>query len=472
MSSGSVTVGIEALGVAIPVRRLPGALLRASWGSGGSATRSVAAHDQDAVTLAVDAAFDTGVVPSASITELFLASTTSALEDGGNVNQLAVGCDLSEAVHAAELGGSLGAGAHGLRAAAQAVRAGASRALVAAAEVQAPEPGSNAEGALGDGGIAVVLGGEARFGEVLAHASLTTGLRERWRRRGERFTAEADRPFVQEKGFPLAMRTLARQVLAAHDLEAAQVRVALAAPDGAADRALRKSLGLPAERIVEDGTLEAIGALGAAAFPLALVRGLATSKPGEKLLVLGACTGAEALLVRAGDDAPRLAERLAAALAPTRAITRYPQYLRMRGLLAGEHLDPWTSPAVLARDERALVRWRGARCRSCGAIELPPKPVCHGCDGREFGEVALGRSGTIVTFTADHLVPSPEPPTVMVAADLDGGGRYYAELVDAERSAVAVGARVGLTFRRIHEGGGFPNYGWKMCALAASGRGA
>ena len=112
MSSGSVTVGIEALGVAIPVRRLPGALLRASWGSGGSATRSVAAHDQDAVTLAVDAAFDTGVVPSASITELFLASTTSALEDGGNVNQLAVGCDLSEAVHAAELGGSLGAGAH------------------------------------------------------------------------------------------------------------------------------------------------------------------------------------------------------------------------------------------------------------------------------------------------------------------------------------------------------------------------
>lgn len=468
MSSEFVTVGIEALGLAIPLRRLPGSLLRESWGAGGSAaTRAVAAHDQDVVTLAVDAAFDTGLVPSASVSEVFLASTTAPLEDGGNVNHLAVGCDLSEGVHAAELGGSLGAGAHALRAGAAAVRSGATRVLVAAAEVQAPEPGSGAEGALGDGGVAVVLGAEPRFGAVLAHASLTTGLRERWRRRGERFTAEADRPFVQEKGFPVAMRTLARQLLEAHDLEAAQVRVALAAPDGAADRALRKSLALPAERFVEDATLDALGALGAAAFPLALARGLAASKPGERLLVLGASTGAEALLVRAGDDAPLLADRLAAALAPRRALTRYPQYLRMRGLLPGERLDPWTSPAVLARDERALVRWRGARCRSCGAIELPPKPVCHGCDGREFGEVALGRAGTIVTFTADHLVPSPEPPTVMVAADLDGGGRYYAELVDAERAAVAVGARVALTFRRVHEGGGFPNYAWKMRPSAA-----
>ncbi len=184
-------------------------------------------------------------------------------------------------------------------------------------------------------------------------------------------------------------------------------------------------------------------------------------------MVLGAAAGAEALLVRAGDEAPRLAQRLAAALAPARPIARYPQYLRIKGWLAGERLDPWTSPAVLARDERALVRWRGARCRSCGAVELPPKPVCHACDGREFGEVALGRTGSIVTFTADHLVPSPEPPTIMVAADLDGGGRYYAELVDAERANIAIGQRVELTFRRIHEGGGFPNYGWKMRLVRA-----
>ncbi len=366
-----------------------------------------------------------------------------------------------------ELGGSLGAGAQALRAGCDAVRARGGRALVSVGEVQCPAPGTSGEGQLGDGAVAVVLGTEARFGEVIDHASLVTGTRERWRRRGERDSNEADRPFTQEHGAPAAMRALAKRVLAAHGLDASQVRFALAAPDRATDQSLRKSLGLPAERIVTDSTLDSVGGWGAAAFPLALLRGLAECRPGEQLLVLGAATGAEALLARAGDEAPRLAEQLAAALAPARPIARYPQYLRIKGWLAGERLDPWTSPAVLARDERALVRWRGARCRSCGAIELPPKPVCHACDGRAFGEIALGRTGSIVTFTADHLVPSPEPPTIMVAADLDGGGRYYAELVDAERADIAIDQRVELTFRRIHEGGGFPNYGWKMRLVRA-----
>ena len=74
----------------------------------------------------------------------------------------------------------------------------------------------------------------------------------------------------------------------------------------------------------------------------------------------------------------------------------------------------------------------------------------------------LGRSGEIVTFTSDHLVPTPEPPTIMASVDLDGGGRYYAEVVDAAPDAIHTGGRVELTFRRLHSGGGFPNYGWKL----------
>ncbi|MFN7953145.1 MAG: OB-fold domain-containing protein [bacterium] len=467
MSRASVTVGIEALGLAIPLRRLSGQLLRENWGSGGAGTRAVAGPDQDVVTLAVDAAFDTGAVPSDALVRVFLGSTTAPLEDGGNANQLAVACDAVEAVEVTEIAGSLGSGAQALRAGCDAVRGRGGRALVAVAEVQSPAPGGANEGQLGDGGVAIVLGAEPRLGEVVAHASLVSGTRERWRRRGERVTGEADRPFAQEHGSPAAMRALAKRVLAAHQLDAQHVRFALAAPDRATDPALRKSLGVPVDRIVPDATLDAVGAWGAAAFALALGRGLAACQPGDWLLVLGASAGAEALLVRAGEEAPTLAARLAAALAPSRAIPRYPQYLRIKGWLEGERIDPWTSPAVLARDERALVRWRGSRCRSCGAIELPPKPVCHACDGREFGEVALARTGAIVTFTADHLVPNPDPPTIMVAADLDGGGRYYAELVDADRSRVAIGQRVALTFRRIHEGGGFPNYGWKLRPVTA-----
>ncbi|MBI4635111.1 MAG: OB-fold domain-containing protein, partial [Candidatus Rokubacteria bacterium] len=62
----------------------------------------------------------------------------------------------------------------------------------------------------------------------------------------------------------------------------------------------------------------------------------------------------------------------------------------------------------------------------------------------------------------DHLVPSPDPPTVMVAADLEGGGRFYAQLTDCDPSAVDFDMPVELTFRRIHEGEDYVNYFWKF----------
>ena len=55
-----------------------------------------------------------------------------------------------------------------------------------------------------------------------------------------------------------------------------------------------------------------------------------------------------------------------------------------------------------------------------------------------------------------------DPPTVMVAADLEGGGRFYAQLTDADPDAVAIGMPVELTFRRLHEGEGYVNYFWKF----------
>lgn len=69
------------------------------------------------------------------------------------------------------------------------------------------------------------------------------------------------------------------------------------------------------------------------------------------------------------------------------------------------------------------------------------------------------------TFTRDHLVPSPDPPTIMAAADLDGGGRFYAQVTDADPSAVEVGTPVELTFRRLHEGEDCVNYFWKLRPL-------
>ena len=85
------------------------------------------------------------------------------------------------------------------------------------------------------------------------------------------------------------------------------------------------------------------------------------------------------------------------------------------------------------------------RCQYCGRTQAELRP-------RE-------------SLTRDHLVPSPDPPTAMVAADLDGGGRFYTQMTDCDPATVSIGMPVELTFRRFHEGGELVNYFWKFRPL-------
>jgi uncharacterized OB-fold protein len=120
----------------------------------------------------------------------------------------------------------------------------------------------------------------------------------------------------------------------------------------------------------------------------------------------------------------------------------------------------------MEREERQDLRLYGQRCRACGAVQYPRRHVCWQCGGKKLGEHRLSRRGRVFTFTKDHLVPSPDPPTVMVAADLEGGGRFYTQLTDGDPDAVTFDLPVELTFRRFHEGAGLANYFfWKFRPL-------
>jgi uncharacterized OB-fold protein len=78
-------------------------------------------------------------------------------------------------------------------------------------------------------------------------------------------------------------------------------------------------------------------------------------------------------------------------------------------------------------------------------------------------------TGTVATYTVDRLAYSPAPPVVDVVVDFDGGGRYTLEAADADADAFDIGARVGLTFRRLFSAGGVANYFWKARLLALPG---
>ncbi|TMA96766.1 MAG: hypothetical protein E6J70_15750 [Deltaproteobacteria bacterium] len=102
---------------------------------------------------------------------------------------------------------------------------------------------------------------------------------------------------------------------------------------------------------------------------------------------------------------------------------------------------------------------RGDRVVVPGHPVARPEAECADPNGLE--EVKLARRGQLFTFTNDYLTESPDPPVTHAVVDLDGGGRLYVQLTDCEPERVEIDMPLELTFRKIHEAGGFNNYFWK-----------
>ena len=74
--------------------------------------------------------------------------------------------------------------------------------------------------------------------------------------------------------------------------------------------------------------------------------------------------------------------------------------------------------------------------------------------------MAAMRVPRIVTDSFDNFAGSPTPPLVAGIVEVDGA-RLYLQMTDVDPKEVKLAMPVELTFRKIHEGGGFPHYFWK-----------
>jgi uncharacterized OB-fold protein len=69
-------------------------------------------------------------------------------------------------------------------------------------------------------------------------------------------------------------------------------------------------------------------------------------------------------------------------------------------------------------------RLLGLKCRSCGAITVPPKIVCRQCASPDMEIVELKGSGKIRTFTTVNVAPEgreEEVPYTIVMVELEEG---------------------------------------------------
>jgi hypothetical protein len=74
-----------------------------------------------------------------------------------------------------------------------------------------------------------------------------------------------------------------------------------------------------------------------------------------------------------------------------------------------------------------------SRCRSCGALYLPPRALCPACHGEEMEWAEMGSSGVLLAFTTIHVAP-----TAMIEAGYGKDNPYCTGIVQlAEGPAIS-----------------------------------
>lgn len=458
-------IGITAYSIYLPRYRLERSHIGGAWGKRvAKGTKAVASYDEDALTMAVEAALDVAG-DTAEIGRLYFASTSAPYLEKQVASVVATVCDLPRQIGVADFGGSVRAGTTALRSALEALGAGAAKAaIVTAADTRLGAPESDVEALLGDGAVAVRLGRDAVLAEFVGAAAVAEEFTHIWRTSGQQFIQVYEGKFSNTYGYIRDVAEVATMVLRAAEVPPSQVAaLALSAPDLRAATDAAKKIGCDPSRF-DHRLIDHVGIVGTPDPLLGLALALTKAKPGDFILVGAYGEGADALLFRATDQVRhyRACHDIVGQIENGTSLPSYEKYLKYRRVLPLEPVGEAITNVLEFHELRQDVRLYGSRCHECGLVQYPIARVCIGCGARDrMAEYKLAHRGQVFTFTVDHLFPSIELPLPMAVVDLNGGGRVYLQVTDADPEEVRIGAPVELCFRRLHEGGGNYNYFWK-----------
>ncbi len=454
--------GITRYGSYLPYFRLE----RSRFGYGGG-ERTAASYDEDAASMAVEAARE-ALREGDSVETLILATTSPPYAEKLNTATVQAALRLPESVRSLELGSCSRMGLSALLLGADLAAAGGP-ALVCASDVTTGAPGGLRESQGGDGAVAFVTGPDSEaLARFVGRASSTVELLDVWRLPEDRFASQWEERFGAEILAPVVLDTATRALQSAGIEPTDLTSAILDAANPRAVAGLPRALGLKPEQLV-DPLIASVGRAGTAHAGLLLARALDNARPGDRILVVSVADGCEALVVEVSEriESQRPPHSVDDWIASGHNDLAYNSYLKWRGILPFEpprRPDPERPAAPpMRRHESWKMAFVGSRCTSCEAGHLPPQRVCVSCGAvdqmREEG--FADRGCRIATYTLDHLAYSLQPPVVAAVVDFDGGGRLTCELTDIEPASVAIGDDLEMTFRRLYTGQGVHNYFWK-----------
>jgi len=478
--------GILACGAYVPRTRLQRKAIAAANGWFNAALRGLARGeraignwDEDAITMGVEAAracldgLDRG-----SLASVVLASTSQPFEDRQNAGVLLNALNLPSSVRTMDTTGSLRAGTTALAAALAGAAQGAT--LVVGSDARKAKAGSTQEMLYGDGAAALLVGRGEPIARLLGAASESVDFVHQYRQTDHAHDYGWEERWIRDEGYlKIVPRAVAAALTAAGVEASAVTHFCMPTLLGRVGAAVAKKCGLP-EASVRDTLGAACGDTGAAHPLLMLVDALEDARAGDRILVAGFGEGCDALLFEVtpaiGRRAPRAGAKVA--LARRREDGNYMRYLSFNKLVDLERgmraeVDKATPLTVLYRNRDMIQGLVGGRCRRCGTVQYPRQrycvnPQCNALDSQDdYGFAQC--TGKVMSYTADRLTYSPDPPTWFGMVEFDGGGRMMMDFTDVDAETMDVGLPVRMMFRvkDYDDSRGFRRYFWKAAPANA-----
>lgn len=480
-------IGITGYGAYIPRARLQrkamaeaNAWFAPALRAAAKGERSMANWDEDAVTMAVEAGRD--CLPAADpakdrahVDAVYFASTTMPFSDRQNATIVASALNLRDQISTFDVTSSQRCGTSAIIAALDAVQSGRTKSsLVVSSDKRKTRAASPQEMAFGDAGAALTVGDGEVIAKLVASHSMSTDFVDHFRGESAEFDYGWEERWIRDEGYskivPAAIKALFEKAkVCGGDI----AHAIIPCPFAKLDQQLAKACDIDPAK-VRDNLAANLGDAGSAHALVMLVHALEQAKPGEKILVAQFGQGCDVLLFEVTDAIGKLAKRrgVTGSLARRKEETNYLKFLAFNGLIELEkgmraEIDKRTALSVLYRKDDMLTGLVGGKCRVCGTAQFPRSricvnPNCKAVDSQEPYSFAE-QQGTVLSWSADFLTFSMNPPNHYGMITFADGGRLMADITDVDQGQIDSGSKVRMAFRikDFDDKRGFRRYFWK-----------
>jgi uncharacterized OB-fold protein len=91
----------------------------------------------------------------------------------------------------------------------------------------------------------------------------------------------------------------------------------------------------------------------------------------------------------------------------------------------------------------------GGKCRKCGKVHLPPRPLCDNCYSKEFEWTEIQTKGKLLTYTIIHIAPTQfqsMAPYAMGIVQLENGLKMPGMIRDVKPEQIRIGMSLAMDF--------------------------